>query len=125
MYFEPFEKNPNICVIQCMKTYLAKTKELRKISSAENLFIITQKPYNSTTKSTNSRIKLALKWAGIDIQTFSAHSTRSASTSAVLGKIPIDTILKTAGWSKYSTFRKFYNRPVSNSSEFSLAVLNA
>ena len=60
MYFEPFVKNSNICVIQCMKTYLAKTQELRKISSAENLFIITQKPYNSATKSTISRwIKLA------------------------------------------------------------------
>ena len=126
MYFEPFVKNSNICVIQCMKTYLEKTQDLRKISSAENLFIITQKPYNSATKSTISRwIKLALKWAGIDIKTFSTHSTRSASTSAVLGKIPIDTILKTAGWSKDSTFRKFYNRPVSNSSEFSHAVLNA
>ena len=123
MYFEPFVKNSNICVIQCMKTYLEKTQELRKISSAENLFIITQKPYNSATKSTISRwIKLALKWAGIDIKTFSTHSTRSASTSAVLGKIPLDTILKTAGWSKDSTFRKFYNRPVSNSSEFSHAV---
>ena len=126
MYFEPFVKNSNICVIQCMKTYLAKTQELRKISSAENLFIITQKPYNSATKSTISRrIKLALKWADIDIKTFSTHSTRSASTSAVLGKNPIDTILKTAGWSKDSTFRMFYNRPVSNSSEFSHAVLNA
>ena len=51
-----------------MKTYLEKTQELRKISSAENLLIITQRPYNSATKSTISQwIKLALKWAGIDI----------------------------------------------------------
>ena len=79
MYFEPFVKNSNICVIQCIKTYLAKTQELRKISSAENLFIITQKPYNSGTKSTFSRLlTLDLKWTSIDIKTFSTHSTRSA-----------------------------------------------
>ena len=39
MIFEPSVKKSNICVIQCMKTYLAKTQELRKISSAENFIL--------------------------------------------------------------------------------------
>ena len=98
MYIKPFVRNPKICVIQCMKNSRIEGKR-----SAANLFIITQKPYNSATKSTVCQwIKLALKWAGtfIDIKTFSFHSTRTTSMSAVLGKIPIDTILKTAGWSK-------------------------
>ena len=125
MYFEPFQKNPNVCVIQCMKIYLAKTRELRTGSNTDKLFLITQNPHTHATKSTISRwIKLALQLAGIDINVFLPHSTRGASTSAVSGKIPIDTIIRTAGWSKDSTFRKFYQRPVVNSSAFSHSVLN-
>lgn len=125
MYFEPFVTKPNICVIDCMKAYLAKTTELR-CGNSGRLFIITQKPHSPATKSTISRwIKLALQLAGIDIGIFLPHSTRAASTSAVLGRIPIDTIIRTAGWSTDSTFRKFYNRPIINSSEFSHSVLNS
>ena len=43
---------------------------------------------------------ITLKLAGIDLSLFTPHSTRSASTSAVVSKVPIDTIIKTAGWSK-------------------------
>ena len=35
MYFEPFIKNPNICVIQCVKLYLAQTANLRRVSDSE------------------------------------------------------------------------------------------
>ena len=77
------------------------------------MVIITQKSYTSATKSTISRwIKLALNSAGIDIK------TRSASASAVLRKIPIDTNNPLNSW----VVERFC---MSNSSEFSHAVLNA
>ena len=48
--------------------------------------------------------------AGVDTQ-FGAHSTRSASTSAAASKgLPIDIVLKAAGWSSASTFTRFYKR---------------
>ena len=57
--------------------------------------------------------KNVLKLAGIDISVFKPHSIRSASTSvAHKCNVSIDVILKAAGWSNESTFRKFYNRPV-------------
>ena len=88
------------------------------------LFIITQKPFSTATKSTIARwIKLGLKLAGIDINMFTPHSTRGASTSALVNKVPIDTIIKTAGWTKECTFRKFYRRPVTNDSSFSSSIL--
>ena len=54
---------------------------------------------------------------------FTPHSTRGASTSAAVGRIPIDTILKTAGWSSDNVFRKFYIREISNDSSFSKCIL--
>ena len=120
LYIEAYE-NPNICVVDVLKRYINITKNLRQNSK---LFIITQKPHNSASKSTIANwIKLGLKLAGIDITMFTPHSTRSASTSALIGKVPIDTIIKTAGWTKDCTFRKFYNRPVTNDPSFSCNLL--
>lgn len=50
-----------------------------------------------------------MAWAGIDISQFKAHSTRAASTSA--SGVPMKDILKTANWSRESTFQKFYLKP--------------
>ena len=47
--------------------------------------------------------------SGIDISTFTAHSTRGASTSATADSgITTSDILKAADWSIDSVFRKFY-----------------
>ena len=117
---EPFIKNPNICVIQSVKLYLAQTANLRRVSDSGRLFLITQKPFTEATKSTVARwIKLALTLAGADINIFAPHSTRAAATSAASVKVSIDTIIRTAGWTRDNIFRKFYKRPVVNSSEFS------
>ena len=41
--------------------------------------------------------------------TFSAHSVRAASTSkAKTNLVPVDNILKVAGWSNAETFARFY-----------------
>lgn len=43
---------------------------------------------------------------------FAPHSFRGASSSAMLRSgVPVDDILKVAGWSKATTFQ-FYNEPV-------------
>ena len=46
---------------------------------------------------------------------YSPHISRSASTSVA--------VLKTTGWKKDCVFREFYQREVTNNSEFSNAVL--
>ena len=111
MYFEPFIKNPNICVIQCVKLYLTQTANLRRVSNSGRLFLTTQKAFAEATKSTIARwIKLALKLAGVDKNSFAPHSTRAAATSAASVKVSIDTITRTVGWTRDSTFRKFYKK---------------
>ena len=112
-----------ICVVKTLKSYIQRTDNLRTESC---LFIRTQKPHFRVSKDTLSRwIKYVLKAAGIDIALFSAHSTRSASCSAVSNIVPVNTILKTAGWKKENTFRKFYKLNVTNDSSFSTSVISA
>ena len=66
-----------------------------------------------------------MRRAGVDMSMFTPHSLRSASTSAAgFANLPLDTILRTAGWSKEDTFRKFYERPVGRDTSFARAVLN-
>jgi hypothetical protein len=57
-------------------------------------------------------VKEVLKLSGIDIKTFKPHNIRSASTSAAVctADNSIDKVLKSAGWSQESTFRKYYNK---------------
>ena len=62
--------------------------------------------------------------AGIDTSIFSAHSTRSASTScAKAEQISLDTTMKSAGWSNESTFQKFYNVPIVSRENFGYELL--
>ena len=62
-------------------------------------------------------LKHVLRLSGIDTKTFSAHSTRMASSSkAHKGGVGMDTILATAGWSSDSNFKKFYLRTTKPSS---------
>ena len=110
----------NQYVFNTLNQYIRTTKEIRSDSS---LFIITQKPSSAATKSTIARwIKLSLKSAVIDITKFTPYSTRGASTSAFVNKVPIDNIIKTAGWTKKCTFRKVYRRPVTNDSTLSTSI---
>lgn len=48
---------------------------------------------------------------------FSAHSTRSASTSAALeAGLSVKDIMSVADWSNASTFNKFYRRSIDDRS---------
>ena len=53
-------------------------------------------------------IKDTLKMVGMDIERFTAHSTRSASTSqAQMKGVPVMDILRVANWISRSTFERF------------------
>ena len=101
--------NRELCVLSNLEMYIDRTKELR---TSEGLFIITMKPYTHAAKDTIAGwITSVLELAGIDTSTFTAHSSRSAATSAALSRnMPINSILSAAGWSSESVFLRFYNR---------------
>lgn len=102
-----------ICILTVLNEYLNRRQTLApKICT--QLFISTQKPFNPITTNTISRwVKELMHDAGIDTNTFTPHSIRSASTSAAKRTgTPLNTILAAAGWTKESTFRKYYNKPL-------------
>lgn len=49
----------------------------------------------------------------MDVSVFKPHSTRHAASSAAFNaSVPIDEILKRAGWCNANTFRKFYYKDI-------------
>jgi hypothetical protein len=119
--YEPEEK---LCVVSTLRHYISKTESLRQDS---RLFISFTKPHAAVSKATVARwIKTVMTLAGVDTSVFKAHSVRAASTSkAKHCFVPVQQILKTAGWSNAETFERFYHRPVQNSEDaFAAAVLS-
>jgi len=111
LYLKPYT-DKCICVVETLRLYLQKTHELRK--DYKQLFISFHKPFKPVSKDTISRwIKTVMLEAGIDTAVFKAHSTRSAAASAdKRDNVPIDSILKNAGWSNVKTFEKFYDKVI-------------
>ena len=113
--------NKNLCVYTTLEHYLKVTESLRKSSQ---LLVSYVKPHDKVFSSTIGRwLKTSLAQAGIDIHVYQAHSTRSASTSKAAGSLPVDAVMKLAGWSQESTFRKYYDKTVSASDEMNKAAL--
>ena len=112
-----------VCVYVALREYLARTQALR--NGEDQLFISYVKPHNKVSTSTLARwIKTLMCMAGIDISIYKAHSVRSATTSkAEAAGVPLEEILRTAGWSNAKTFAKYYNKPVAKKSEFANKIL--
>ena len=127
MHIPPLEldsfQNEKLCIISHLKAYIQKTESLRQ---GKELFVSYVKPHKHISRDTLSRwIKSILDMAGIDSNIFSAHSTLAASTSAAYNReASIDSILNAAGWSKDSTFKKFYWKLVQKQKSLSQAVLD-
>ena len=104
--------NENLCVVCHLRKYLELTSDLR--GTEKQLFIALNKPHKAVSVDTLSRwTKSMLQKSGIDITTFSTHSTRSASTSKGFDMgIPISEILAAASWTNAKTFAMFYNKPI-------------
>ncbi len=119
-----FTVDSTICVYTVLKMYLRRTDKLR--TNHTKLLISYIAPYTRVTRASIGRwIKVVLKLAGIDTKKISPHSVRSASVSKNSGKIPLTTILRTAGWSRDCVFRKYYDKPISDTSSFGLNILQS
>ncbi len=98
------------CPVLSIEYYLSATSTLSP--NANKLFVSFKAPYDVVSPSTIARwIKSVLSLSGINVEKYSAHSTRGASAShAVTSGTPIDEILHTANWRSESTFTRFYRR---------------
>ena len=125
--FLPYPHNSKICPVECINAYLDRTNLIRENSCENgNFFISYSHPFGGITSAqTIARyVRSFLVWAGIDIS-FTAHSTRSASTSKANNEgLSLKDINSAAGWSnKCETFRKHYNKPLKRN--FGNVILNS
>ena len=105
-----FPDDNRVCVVTYIKQYIRRTRPFR---SSRQLFISFTQPHKPVSKDTISRwIKTCLTNAGINTALFKPHSTRAASTSAMVKDVDLSTIMKNAGWQRESTFAKYYNKPI-------------
>ncbi|KZS22093.1 Uncharacterized protein APZ42_010981 [Daphnia magna] len=106
-----------VCPVDCLGFYIYVTDPIRPAGNVDRLLISNIAPYRPVSASTVARwIKSYMERAGVDTQTFSAHSTRGAAASkAVASGVPIESVLTAAQWSRESTFARFYHRPIAPS----------
>ena len=116
-----FKQDVRICIVTVLQCFLQRTSDIRH--NETRLFISTIKPHVGFGRDTISRwTKYMLCKAGINMTIFSPYSTRSAGVSAA--KVPLDTILRTAGWRSDCTFRKLSDKPVMSNMHFAKSVLS-
>jgi site-specific recombinase XerD len=103
-----FVVEPRICPISAIE-HLFQVDRTCRVSGDNALFI--SSTGKRASKDTLRRwVSECLKNAGIIA---SAGSCRSAVTSSAFANAcPVDTLLKSAGWSSESTFRRFYHRAI-------------
>lgn len=99
-----YPDNTKLCVVKVLRTYICQTKEIRNGQS--QLLLGYQSAHHAISKDTLAGwLGDVLHRAGVDTLMYSAHKTRSASTSAAAIKgLPVDVIMRAAGWSAESTF---------------------
>ena len=115
--------DPILCPVECIKAYLDVTKSSRPTPAQSALVVSTRRPFQPISTSTVARwVTTLLQAAGVE-SAFSAHSTRSSSTSAVRqARVSLADVLATADWSRPNTFIRHYYRLHSQAS-FGQAVL--
>ena len=109
--FSEYPSNRKICIVTTITHYLEIRKDLW---TTDQLIVSYKKPHKAVTTSTISRwCKVILGKAGTDIEKYSSHSTRSASTNKAKVKgLSLSEINNAAGWKETSTFRRFYDKPI-------------
>ena len=122
-----FPEDQLLCPVSCLSAYEKATESFRG-QGTDCLFIATVSPHKPVVSSTIARwLKQVLKGSGVDTTVFKAHSTRGASsTAAALAGISSQEIMDQVGWSRQSTFCRFYYRPpreARSATSFGQAVL--
>ena len=125
VHYSFLSEDPEVCPATTLRIYLTKTSDRAAIvNSPKPVFLTSRKPFRRARPGTLGHwIKDCLGKAGVDTERFTAHSTRSASSSQARARgVPIAEILKVANWTSDSTFERFYYRS-EGSEAYTRAVL--
>ena len=124
-----YQEKGNLDPVACLESYLTATQAWRhpEDSSYDGLFLALNEPHKSVKPCTIARwLTEIMNLAGINTETYRAHSVRAASTSkSKQSGLSCAQILKAASWSNARTFRTFYHKDIEDENEtvFAEAVL--
>ena len=123
MSFDAYVPNQMLCVYTTILCYLRRTSDVR--GNLTGLFLTTRPPFKVASRDTLRRwTKDVMCSAGLDLNMFSPHSTRSSASSKAALSLPLSTIVATIGWANDSTFGKYYQKPIGDSTLFAEAILH-
>ena len=113
----------SLCVVFYLKMYLKRTLNVRW--TVKKLFLTYGRVGRAASRDTIRRwIRDVMEAAGIDLNIFNPHSTRSASTSAARSGVSLRTILRTAGWFSASSYQRHYKKRIAKPCGFQATLMN-
>ena len=112
LVFRKFPGDKRICIYTYLAEYLKRTLDIR--GKCKSLFLTVGTPHKEPSVATISRwIKSVLRNSGVNTHEFKPASVRTAVASKVALKgVSISSILKLGGWTRESTFTKYYKKPI-------------
>ena len=111
MTVKEFDGHPLLCPVKTLLAYIQRTKFKRL--SVDHLFVLvtTQEPRRATAQTIVRWAKDIMRDAGL--AEFNVHSTRGVgATAGLLMGLPLDEIVRRVGWTRATTFMKYYMKPV-------------
>ena len=120
-----YSNDEKLCVVTHLKEYINRTSQIR--NSCKQLLISYIRPHGPVKKSTVFRwCKSVLYRVGIDVNKFSGHSTRDASSLYLADQnFSIKDIMMSAGWLDEQTVERFYHKPTENSFNYGQETLTS
>ena len=120
--FSEFSKDRNLCVVHALSTYMSRSAALR--GPTTSLLITSTAPHRAASRDTLRRwARDIMLGAGIDVGLFRPYSVKAAGVSKAAQTMSLHAIMSSIGWKRESTFRIFYNMPVSSDGAFGAAVM--
>ncbi|MPC54450.1 hypothetical protein E2C01_048366 [Portunus trituberculatus] len=123
--FQAYLKDASLCVCVTLRQYLERTEALRQgtVPEHDSLLVIFINPHKVVTRDTIARwIKTMLNKSGVDTTKFTAVCAATASKAKAMA-VPLSCIMARAGWTRESTFAKFYDKHIGTIDPFHAAVL--
>ena len=123
MIFKVFAPDKILCIVSVLMEYIRRTDSVRH-AEANKLFVLHRKPHTNASKGTLARwTRDVLTSAGIATKKYGPRSVRSASASAAkVWRVSLEAVMKAAGWSQESTFRKCYRNAIDRSGRYSQII---
>ena len=120
--FLEYPGNRDVCVVPTLGAYLRRSAAVR--GSTTSLLITSTPPYRAASRDTIIRwTRDVMKGAGIDVSRFRPYSVKAAGVSKAARSLSLKSIMSAVGWRRESTYRTFYDMPVSSQGSFGAAVL--